>query len=517
MTQQSHSSPKTNVMYMKAESSSDVDGKSELLESPDKSDRIAGVELTEPVTSTLELNLPDEVEDIEMIPPFYDFEKQPESSGCGDHALLTIPEKRNEWTHTALLLVADIIGSGVLSLPKAFADMGWGGGFFLLAFCAPLNIYTGLLLFRIRNILPNATTYGTVGGHLFGRWGAVLGYFVLYFYIVLILGDYMVVLSMNVQGIFYSSRLCRAVAGFVVSALLLSTNQIRTLHGVSMTAIVSNSTLIIVLGICLWLVWQDRGLESEGLQDDPVERVSVTSDIWTVFSSMSSFIFAMGGQKIYLEIMSEMRNPSDFRKSLFAAFSFMLVCYVVITVTCYWHMGAATPGYLMDVLEWDSVRVITNILMFIHIVISYTLNQQVLCRAVHLAFDPQHATALREDSSGYRQSRIQWLIISTIVMIFAFLVSNMIPFFDDLVSLIGSICSAPLIFLFPAVFYLRCEVLYGVKIGGRERLILYFILMLGAVMMVFGTISSLRKILSDMNEYGKPFDCHCKSESCTIS
>jgi len=503
---------------MKAESSSDVDDRSEIIGSPIKREDIAVVEMTEPVTSTVQLSSSEEDEEnSEPSPPTVSF-KQPDSSGYGDDfTFLTVPEKRNEWTHTALLLVADIIGSGVLSLPKAFADLGWGGGFFMLIFCVPLNLYTGILLFRIRNILPNATTYGTVGGHLFGRCGATMGYFVLYVYIVLLLGDYMVVLSMNVQGIFYISRLCRAIAGVVVGALLLATNQIRTLHGVSISAIVSNSTIVIVLAICMQLVWEGKGLESEGLQNDPVKRVSVTTDFWKVFSSMSSFIFAMGGQKIYLEIMSEMRNPSDFPKSLSAAFSFMFVCYTVIIVSCYYYMGAATPGYLMDVLEWDGIRVIANMLMFIHMVISYSLNQQVLCRAVHLWYDPQHATALKKDSSGYRQSRWQWFIISTVVMSFAFIVSNLIPFFDDLVSLIGSMCSAPLIFLFPVVFYLRCETVYGVNIGEKERSILYFIIVLGAMMMIFGTISSLRKIFADTNEYGKPFECHCKSKSCTIS
>jgi len=503
---------------MKAESSTDVDDSSENIESPIKRDNKVVVELRESVTSTVLLSSSFENEEYSETSPTTVSSKQHESSGWGDdYTFLTEPEKQNEWTHTALLLVADLIGSGILSLPKAFADVGWAGGFFLFAFCAPLNVYTGVLLFRIRNILPNAATYGTVGGHLFGRCGATIGYFVLYIYIVLLLGNYVVVLSMNVQGIFYTSRLCRAVAGVVAGSLLLSTNQIRTLHGVSITAIVSNITIVIVLAICLQLVWQGKGLQSRGLQSDTVEKVWVTTDFWKVFSSMSSFIFSMGGQKIYLEIMYEMRNPSDFPKSLLAAFSFIFACYTLIIVSCYYYMGAATPGYLMDILKWNSVRVITNVLMFIHIVISYSLNQQVLCQAVHLWYDPEHATSLKADSSGYRHSRWQWFSISTVVLSFAFIIANLIPFFDDLVSLIGSICSAPLIFLFPVVFYLRCEALYRLKIGEKERWLLYFIILIGALMMIFGTISSFRKIFADMDEYGKPFECHCKSKSCKIS
>jgi len=156
---------------------------------------------------------------------------------------------------------------------------------------------------------------------------------------------------MTLQGIFYNSHLCQPVAGVVVAALLLSTNQIRTLYNVSISAIVSNSTIVIILLICTSLIWEDKGLESEGLQDKPVETNAATTGFWDMFSSFSCFIFAMSGHRIFFEIMYDMRNPRDFPKGLVTAFGFMLVCYTFISVLCYWHMGTATPVYLMDVLE----------------------------------------------------------------------------------------------------------------------------------------------------------------------
>ena len=47
-------------------------------------------------------------------------------------------EAHSKWWHTAMLLLADIVGSGVLGLPGAFARVGWVFGIILLVVCYPM-------------------------------------------------------------------------------------------------------------------------------------------------------------------------------------------------------------------------------------------------------------------------------------------------------------------------------------------------------------------------------------------
>ena len=47
-------------------------------------------------------------------------------------------EAHSEWWHTAMLLLADIVGSGVLGLPGAFSRVGWVFGILLLIVCYPM-------------------------------------------------------------------------------------------------------------------------------------------------------------------------------------------------------------------------------------------------------------------------------------------------------------------------------------------------------------------------------------------
>jgi len=95
---------------------------------------------------------------------------------------------------------------------------------------------------------------------------------------------------------------------------------------------------------------------------------------------MSSYVFAMSGQKIYLEMMAEMRRPEQFPRSLYTATPTVLLSYAFVCGTGYILRGDRVPRYLMAVLQYDVKRSVSNFLMLIHIVISYVLNQQVLCR-----------------------------------------------------------------------------------------------------------------------------------------
>ena len=168
----------------------------------------------------------------------------------------------NEWYHSSLLLLADIVGSGILALSGAFSKMGWFFGFLLLILCCPLNMYTGILLARLRKHHPLVTTYGELGESLFGKKVGYACYAILYIYIFFVLGEYMVVMSRSIQGVFYNTDMCRPVAGILSCLILFISNQARTLRNIAFLSIVSFVTIFIVLTICL------HDIENDGVVPD---------------------------------------------------------------------------------------------------------------------------------------------------------------------------------------------------------------------------------------------------------
>ena len=62
------------------------------------------------------------------------------------------PAGRDSCLAAAAHITAAVVGVGVLGLPRAVADLGWGGGLATLGAALALSLHTALLLAR----LPNA-------------------------------------------------------------------------------------------------------------------------------------------------------------------------------------------------------------------------------------------------------------------------------------------------------------------------------------------------------------------------
>ncbi len=97
----------------------------------------------------------------------------------------------------------------------------------------------------------------------------------------------------------------------------------------------------------------------------------------TVHSNTGTFVFAWSGQKIYLEIMSEMRDASEFPKSLYASYPVIFTFYACVVVIGYAFQGRKAPGYILETLNFSGTKSFANVMMFLHMQISFTLNIQV--------------------------------------------------------------------------------------------------------------------------------------------
>lgn len=98
----------------------------------------------------------------------------------------------------------------------------------------------------------------------------------------------------------------------------------------------------------------------------------------------------------------------------------------------------------------------------------------------------------------------RWLLLTGVVSIAAYVVSNAIPFFADLVSFIGAATLVPLTLLFPAMFFRGHQglPLWGCR-GFYSSALTYFALAFA----IAATIGSLDSILMDWSTHGEPFSC----------
>ena len=287
------------------------------------------------------------------------------------------------WILAGLLLVADVVGVGIMEIPGNLARVGWLVGLPVLAIFLPLNLYTGLLLGRLKLVFPNeaSASYGALAGAVFGPVGRVAIGAIVYTKILLALGAFLLVLTQALQGVFNDVELCQPYVSLFAGVVLLPLNQLRTLTGVAIISAVSFVTVLAAIAICVVSLLAGANPKYEG-PDAASEAVATSSDFFTTFAAGSGFVFAYVGHAIYLEIASEMKRPERFSRALTLSAALIGTSYLAVGIVAYASAGALTPSFLLDVLPYDWSRRIANALLFVHVLISYTISNQVMTRAV---------------------------------------------------------------------------------------------------------------------------------------
>jgi hypothetical protein len=133
------------------------------------------------------------------------------------------------------------------------------------------------------------------------------------------------------------------------------------------------------------------------------------------------------------------------------------------------------PSFLFDSIGDGYSRRIAGLLLWFHVAVSYAINSQALCKSidgiilVHQQRSIRNTRSRRNNNNNNNNNFLpslklklnniidnpihRWLCITLVVTISSYLVSNAIPFFKDLVGLIGALTSVPLCLSLPAILY----------------------------------------------------------------
>jgi len=103
------------------------------------------------------------------------------------------------------------------------------------------------------------------------------------------------------------------------------------------------------------------------------------------------------------------------------------------------------------------------------------------------------------------------MILTLVTSSSSYLVANAVPFFKDLVALIGALTSVPLTLLLPAILYRKGSLesyLWMVKSWSDQRDLISFLLILFSLAFIAcGLVGALLSIKEDWSHHGPPFAC----------
>lgn len=408
--------------------------------------------------------------------------------------------QQTPWPFTSFLIAGEIVGTGIMGLPYATSQLGWVVGMGAAAVFGIFAWYSGVLLARVRNDLyPSVRSYAEAaalaGGPRFARvtelailsnWTLLLPYF----------------LMASANALVLAYDLCYYEWAAVLLVVIFVPAQLRTLHALRIPALLSIVAVLVVLLITLVefaIVGREPGAETR------LWPITTNVTLLSQYNHMSSFIFAYQGQSMFFEIMREMRSSRKFPQALLLANIFMALLYSTTSAVAYHYKGTSVSSFLPGSLKPGPARTITALLLTYHVIIAYLLTAQPLVEQLHRRFWAK--TAVDFTWRGQRH----WAMIHAVLLAFAYIVANIIPFFADFQNIIGSALGAPIAFGWPAAFYLLGMRKAKRAIPLRDKIgCLFFLGVLLPFCTITGVTAAVRALISDWRTIGKPFDCHLK-------
>ena len=343
-------------------------------------------------------------------------------------------------------------------------------------------------------------------------WPTRLVTAIYYINIFLVLGNYILVMSHAVRSMLGEENICLPTAGIIASVLMYALAQLRTMANLGRSAsVISLTALFVVVGICLASIEEGELGVDEGedyKEDDGETNEDLASSESTAMSSPSisrqlaaiaSIGFAVGSQKLLLNIRHEMAVKENASPK---ALGIALFIYGAVYVTVCVLAGDNPPSLLFDAIDEGPVRRFAGFLLWVHVAVSYAINSQALTSSIdRVSFHRVSFFGLKH------KDRTRWALLTFLISSSSYLVANAIPFFKDLVALIGALTSVPLTLLLPAILYRRVVGVPAFILKSRHDLASYLLVVFSLVFLLCGLFGALDSIELDWSKHGPPFSC----------
>lgn len=393
------------------------------------------------------------------------------------------------WTASAHIITA-VIGSGVLSLAWAIAQLGWIAGPAVMVIFSSITYYTSTLLsdcYRTgdpvtgkRNYTYMDAIHSNFGGN--GLKVKICG-LVQYINLFGVAVGYTIAASISMMAIERSNCFHKSggknpchmnsnmyMISFGIVEIIFSQipgfDQLWWLSIVAAVMSFTYSTIGLGLGIGKVI---ENGKFRGSLTGIPVGTVTQTQKIWRTMQALGDIAFAYSYSLILVEIQDTVKSPPSesktMRKASLISVSVTTIFYMLCGFFGYAAFGDSSPGNLLTGFGFYNpfwLLDIANAAIVIHLIGSY----QVYCQPL-FAFVEKHATRRFTDSCfvnkeieiplyGFQPYKLNLfrLVWRTIFVIITTVISMLLPFFNDIGGFLGAFGFWPLTVYFPVEMYI---------------------------------------------------------------
>lgn len=424
--------------------------------------------------------------------------------------------KDNEMSYlsVALIQIGEVIGSGILTLPGAFAKLGWVLGIVLVIFFAVMAMFVGQLLTEAKAKYPKAESLAQLVRFSSNNKGLYLTvHIIIIIYTILSCAGYLVGATQAVQDLFFDSTWCIPLWGICIVALLVLPVQLRNFSSAKIISYINMFLIAFaVFASAIYMLINETDYHS---YEETSKNITIETSVWPpkssswmdIFGAVSQIVFAFSASFFYLEMMREMKNPADFPKSIAISVPLQLVIYIFIASVGYSYGGQESHNMVTKYIDPESQPGLfraANLSLTLHLCISYLLFGIPCARILNEEFCPSTL-----DKKGVKPT-LTWAVISIGLLVLCYLLSNVIPLFDSICSISGSLFAPMLNMGIPALCY------YGfaskIDIKFYYHFLLVILIIVTVAMTTVGTYANIKNFISAMNEdHSKIFECKMES------
>ncbi|TMS35475.1 hypothetical protein L596_002871 [Steinernema carpocapsae] len=351
------------------------------------------------------------------------------------------------WFVTALFIVADMAGGGVVAMPVAFLKSGLYAGIGFMVSITFIFGYTAHQLGEVWVIMQKRwpeyhehcrKPYPEIAMRSMGPTAKAVASISVYVTLFGMAIVYLLLSSTIIHHFFaniFGLQMDYCFMVLIVAFILLPFTYLKSpqdFWGVIVIAMLTTalSVLLIVVGITI-----DRPTCGP-IADMPLPTVS------SAVLSLGTFLFAFAGHYVFPTIQHDMKRPKDFTKSCVVGFAIVALLYMPMSIYAYVTYGNSLMDSVINSIQTSWIQETANIFIAVHCILTLTILMNPLNQEAEEFFEVPHDFSFKR--IGLRTGMMGLVLFCGLS----------VPEFGPFMNLVGAATIPIVCVVFPSLFNL---------------------------------------------------------------
>ncbi|KAF4355677.1 hypothetical protein F8388_013094 [Cannabis sativa] len=415
---------------------------------------------------------------------------------------LPITSSRNaKWWYSAFHNVTAMVGAGVLSLPYAMTELGWGPGVAILILSWVITLYTLWQMVEMHEMVPGKRfdRYHELGQHAFGEklglWIVVPQQLIVEVGVNIV---YMVTGGKSLKKVhdtvWPNSKPIRTTYFIMIFASLhLVLSHLPNFNSIAIVSLAA-AVMSLSYSTIAWSTSLHKGVKPDVSYALRGSNMGVKT--LNFFSALGDVAFAYAGHNVVLEIQAtipstpEKPSKKPMWKGVLVAYAVVALCYFPVALVGYYVFGNSVDDNILITLERPAWLIATaNLFVVIHVIGSYQIYAMPVFDMIE--------TVLVKKLNFTPSFRLRFFTRTTYVLI-TMVVAMAVPFFGGLLGFFGGFVFAPTTYFLPCIMWLS---IYKPRKYSFSWTANWICIVLGVTLMVLAPIGALRTIIMSAKTY----------------